>query len=110
MKKYILYIFLMALSYAGIAQEFTIPQVVGVPTGKQITVSFPFDIVGVPFSEIPGAVWPNKSSAMVKAEITMSYYMEGDEKRYGNKRTIAANIKSGGRWQISGLSIEPKPY
>lgn len=101
---------LMMSSYAGMAQELTIPQVVGVPTGTQMTVSFPFDIVGVPFSEIPGAVWPNKSSAMIRAEVTMSYYMEGDERRYGNKATFSVNVRSGGTWKMSGLFIQPKPY
>lgn len=110
MKKYILGVILMAASYIGFAQEFTIPQVVGVPTGTQMTVSFPFDIVGVPFSEIPGAVWPNKAGAMVKAEVTMSYYMEDDEKRYGNKATFSVNIRNGGTWKMSGLFIQPKPY
>lgn len=110
MKKYILGLILMATSYIGFAQELTIPQVVGVPTGTQMTVSFPFDIVGVPFSEIPGAVWPNKVTASVKAEIMMAYNMEGDEKRYGNKRTLVVNIGSGGKWSIKNLYIEPKPY
>jgi len=110
MKKYFLQIVFMSLSHLGFAQQLTIPQVVGVPTGAQVTVSFPFDIVGVPFSEIPGAVWPNKVTASVKAEIMMAYSMEGDEKRYGNKRTLAVNIGSGGKWSIKNLYIEPKPY
>ncbi|MCX2477260.1 hypothetical protein OQZ33_23200 [Pedobacter sp. MC2016-05] len=110
MKKYFFQIVLMSLSYIGFAQQLTIPQVVGVPTGTQMTVSFPFDIVGVPFSEIPGAVWPNKVSASVKAEIMMAYNMEGDQKRYGNKRTLAVNIGNGGKWSITNLYIEPKPY
>lgn len=110
MKRYILGLILLAMSSVCFAQQLTIPQVVGVPTGTQMKVSFPFDISGVPFSEIPGAVWPNKVSASVKAEIMMSYYMEGDDKRYGNKRTLMVNIGSGGKWSIKNLYIEPRPY
>lgn len=110
MKKYILYIFLMAVSSASSAQETTTPQVVGIPSGSKMTVSFPFEIVGVSFSEIPNAVWYRQSGAQVKVELKMTYYMERDEKMYTNKRILTRNFGNGGSWSFNNLYIEPKPY
>ncbi|TKC08935.1 hypothetical protein [Pedobacter frigoris] len=109
MKKYIFYIVLMSLSYVGLAQELTPPQVEGYVSGSTIKVGFPFAIKGVPFSQIPGSVW--YSHGRVIAELQMSYYMEGDDKMYVTKLVKSVNPRQTvGSWALADFKIEPKPY
>jgi hypothetical protein len=107
MKKNIAFIVLMVISHASIAQNLTTPQVSGIQTGTSMTVSLPFDITGVPFSQISGSVWyPNAS---IVAELCISYYVEGDATKYGNKKTYTATLGDG-TWKLTSLKIEPQPY
>ena len=95
----------MTVSYASSAQELTIPQLEGYVSGSTMKVSFPFSIKGIPFSQIPGSVW--SSNGRVIAELKMTYYLEGDDRKYVNKRTISVNPRQTvGSWSFS---VEPKP-
>ncbi|WP_316846796.1 hypothetical protein [Pedobacter psychrodurus] len=101
-------ILLIVLSHSGMAQKPSTPEVAGTQTGTRMNVSFPFDITGVPFSQIPGSVWnPN---AHVMAELYMSYYMEGDATKYSASRKMSVNIRTGGSWRMPNMSIEAPPY
>jgi len=109
MKKFILYIVLMSLSYIGYAQQLTYPQVEGYPSAATMNVTFPFTINGVPFSQIPGSVWyPNSS---VVAELQITYYVKGDATKYTNKTVKFVNpSEKVGSWTITGLTVSPTPY
>lgn len=99
---------LMMASYAGTAQELTTPQLEGYVSGSTMKVSFPFSIKGIPFSQIPGSVWSSRGKVI--AELQMTYYIEGDDKKYVNKRIISVNPRQTvGSWSLPGLSVEPKP-
>lgn len=109
MKKYILHIVLMGLSYIGFAQELTYPQVEGYISGSTMKVSFPFAIKGVPFSQIQGSVW--YPYGRVVAELQMSYYIEGDNTKFSNKTVKSVNPqKKVGSWTISDLTVEPMSH
>jgi len=98
----------MMVSFSGMAQKLSTPVVAGTQTGTSMNVSFPFDITGVPFSQIPSSVWnPN---AHVMAELYMSYYMEGDATKYSATKKMSANIRAGGCWRMQNISIEAPPY
>ncbi|MCX2477349.1 hypothetical protein OQZ33_23645 [Pedobacter sp. MC2016-05] len=109
MKKFILYIVLINLSYLGFAQELTPPQVKDYVSGSTIQVSFPFGIKGVPFSQMPGSTWyPNSS---IVAELLMTYYMEGDATKYTTKTFKFVNpSEKAGSWTITGLAVAPSLY
>lgn len=108
MKKLLIITALCTWSFIVSSQELTTPQIVGTTTGKTMSVIFPFNVKGIPFSAIPNSVW--NAQTYVVAELQMSYNIEGDAIRYGNKSTKKVRINSDGSWSISGLSVEPHPY
>ncbi|SOD14239.1 hypothetical protein [Pedobacter xixiisoli] len=109
MKKYILYLILMSLSHIGFAQNLTPPQVSGYLSASTINVNFPFNIKGVPFTQIPKSVW--YPTSVIIADFQMNYYLEGDDSKQINtiRKHVIPNSKTGA-WEITGLSIEPLPH
>lgn len=108
MKEHLLYIALLLMDYTAAAQKLTTPEVIGTETGTQLTVRFPFELVGKPFAQIPGSVWNSYSYVVV--QIYMSYYVEGDAKKYSNMRSKRVNVGKDGSWKITDLSIDPVPF
>lgn len=108
MKKYILTLVLMGLSYVGFAQELTPPQVEGYISGSTMKVSFPFNVKGIPFTKIPKSVW--YPTSVIIADLQMNYYMEGSNSKQINtvRKHVIPDSKTGA-WEITGLSIEPLP-
>ena len=108
--KIIALIILMASSYVSMAQKLTGPRVQGIETGSIVTLSFPFTITGIPFSKIPGSVWSKHWNSHVHLELFMSYYMEGDPKKYSNVQKFLVNIGENGNWSFRNLQPYPKAY
>lgn len=108
--KILAFIILMATSYVSIAQKLTTPQVQGIESGSKISMSFPFTIIGIPFSQIPGSVWSKHYNSHVFLELFMSYYMEGDPKQYSHTRKFSVNIGETGNWSFRNIQPYPKPY
>jgi len=108
MKKYILYLILMSLSYIGFTQNLTPPQVEGYLSASTIKVNFPFNVKGIPFTEIPKSVW--YPTSVIIADLQMSYYMEGSNSKQINtvRKHVIPDSKTGA-WEITGLSIKPLP-
>ena len=109
MKKYIFFFALLLVHFGGKAQELTTPQVDGFKSGTSMSVSFPFNIKGVPFSQIPASVWHPFGNVVVKLQMT--YYMEGDPVLYLNDvvESMSLNNKEGS-WASTNLKLEARPY
>ncbi|MET0570698.1 MAG: hypothetical protein ABWZ79_04680 [Pedobacter agri] len=108
MKKRILYLILMCSSYISFAQNLTPPQVVGYLSASTMKVNFPFNVKGIPFTQIPKSVW--YPTSVIIADLQMNYYMEGSNSKQINtvRKHVVPDSKTGA-WEITGLSIEPSP-
>lgn len=102
MKKIILYTMLLFAGNTTYSQKPTMPEINGYRTGRTMSVrGFPFNIKGIPFSQLQGSLWGPAS--LVVAELHMTYYMEGDKTQYGNRTIKNVRVRAGGAGKSTAL-------